>query len=110
MSETTSHALICRDVDPKFPVAERKTASTLLPNDCRWPYGGPAQPDFCFCGKQTADGGTVPFSPRSREPCSTGRMLPRLHVHCSAPCFGISSLSAAMGPQPLGTCTVSNQR
>ena len=58
MSETTSHALTCRDVDPKFPVAERKTAATLLSNDCRWPFGDPAQPDFYFCGKQTADGCT----------------------------------------------------
>jgi GcrA cell cycle regulator len=45
-------------VDPvsNIPQAQRKTVETLLANDCRWPFGDPASPDFHFCGHRTKDG------------------------------------------------------
>ena len=35
---------------------ERKTVETLLPYDCRWPFGDPLVGDFYFCGKRKKDG------------------------------------------------------
>jgi GcrA cell cycle regulator len=58
MSDTTSRTPPRREPKPKIPLAERKTVATLLPNDCRWPFGDPTQPDFYFCGEQTGDGCT----------------------------------------------------
>lgn len=40
-----------RDDDIVIPFNERKTMTTLLPNDCRWPLGDPQLADFYFCGK-----------------------------------------------------------
>lgn len=44
--------------DLTIPPAERKTVSTLLSEDCRWPFGDPLDRDFHFCGKRTQDGKT----------------------------------------------------
>jgi GcrA cell cycle regulator len=38
--------------DPIIPIAQRKTMTTLLPDDCRWPIGDPQVADFHFCGKR----------------------------------------------------------
>ena len=35
---------------------ERKTVSTLLRDDCRWPIGDPQHRDFHFCGKPKMPG------------------------------------------------------
>ena len=40
----------------KIPPAERKTVETLLPDDCRWPFGDPLVGDFYFCGERKRDG------------------------------------------------------
>jgi GcrA cell cycle regulator len=42
--------------DPIIPLAQRKTMTTLLPNDCRWPIGDPQAEGFHFCGKPKQDG------------------------------------------------------
>ncbi len=34
-----------------IPIAQRKTMTTLLPDDCRWPLGDPQVAGFHFCGK-----------------------------------------------------------
>ena len=39
-----------------IPKNERKTISTLLGNDCRWPFGDPLHRDFHFCGKPKKEG------------------------------------------------------
>ncbi len=39
-----------------IPVGQRKTMTTLLPDDCRWPIGDPQIADFHFCGKRKVDG------------------------------------------------------
>ena len=38
------------------PPAERKTVETLLPDDCRWPFGDPLAGVFYFCGARKRDG------------------------------------------------------
>jgi GcrA cell cycle regulator len=38
------------------PVGQRCTILTLTADACRWPCGDPDQPDFFFCGGQTAGG------------------------------------------------------
>lgn len=35
---------------------KRKTMSTLMPGDCRWPIGDPQSVDFHFCGERKKDG------------------------------------------------------
>jgi GcrA cell cycle regulator len=45
-----------RHNDVIIPPSERKTVSTLLRNDCRWPIGDPLHRDFHFCGKQKLPG------------------------------------------------------
>ncbi len=42
--------------DPIVPIAQRKTMTTLLPDDCRWPIGDPQLAGFHFCGKRKQDG------------------------------------------------------
>jgi GcrA cell cycle regulator len=42
--------------EPIIPIAQRKTMSTLLPDDCRWPIGDPQVAGFHFCGKRKQDG------------------------------------------------------
>jgi hypothetical protein len=44
------------DDDLVIPVAARKTVTTLMPDDCRWPIGDPQTPGFHFCGKRKQDG------------------------------------------------------
>jgi GcrA cell cycle regulator len=39
-----------------IPLAQRKTMTTLLPDDCRWPIGDPQLPGFHFCGQRKQDG------------------------------------------------------
>jgi len=39
-----------------IPIAQRKTMTTLLPDDCRWPIGDPQVAGFHFCGKRKQDG------------------------------------------------------
>lgn len=39
-----------------IPPAQRKTMTTLLPNDCRWPIGDPQLPGFYFCGQRKQHG------------------------------------------------------
>ena len=39
-----------------IPIAQRKTMSTLLQDDCRWPIGDPQVAGFHFCGKRKQDG------------------------------------------------------
>ena len=39
-----------------IPLAQRKTMTTLLPTDCRWPIGDPQLDGFHFCGKPKQDG------------------------------------------------------
>ncbi|MCZ7595588.1 MAG: GcrA family cell cycle regulator [Hyphomicrobium sp.] len=46
----------CRRTSSTFPLAQRKTMTTLLPNDCRWPIGDPQLPGFHFCGQRKQDG------------------------------------------------------
>ncbi len=41
-----------RDNDLIIPHHERKTVTTLLCDDCRWPIGDPQHRDFHFCGKR----------------------------------------------------------
>jgi hypothetical protein len=42
--------------DPIIPIAQRKTMTTLLPDDCRWPIGDPQVAGFHFCGKRKQNG------------------------------------------------------
>jgi GcrA cell cycle regulator len=35
---------------------KRKTMTTLMPHDCRWPIGDPQSVDFHFCGEPKQDG------------------------------------------------------
>jgi GcrA cell cycle regulator len=42
--------------DPVIPIAQRKTMTTLLPDDCRWPIGDPQTAGFHFCGKHKQAG------------------------------------------------------
>jgi len=56
MSEITSAPTPPRTDDLDIPLSQRKTMATLLPNDCRWPFGDPLTGDFHFCGMQKADG------------------------------------------------------
>lgn len=39
-----------------IPTGQRKTMTTLLPDDCRWPIGDPQVADFHFCGKRKQAG------------------------------------------------------
>jgi len=39
-----------------IPLNQRKTMTTLLPDDCRWPIGDPQTAGFHFCGKRKLDG------------------------------------------------------
>lgn len=39
-----------------IPSSERKTVETLLPDDCRWPFGDPLVGEFYFCGRRKRDG------------------------------------------------------
>jgi hypothetical protein len=39
-----------------IPMHQRKTMTTLLPDDCRWPIGDPQHEDFHFCGKHKMAG------------------------------------------------------
>jgi GcrA cell cycle regulator len=39
-----------------IPLAQRKTMTTLLPDDCRWPIGEPQAEGFHFCGKHKQAG------------------------------------------------------
>jgi hypothetical protein len=56
MSENKSPPVPLRTDDLNIPLAERKTMATLLPGDCRWPFGDPLGQDFHFCGKRKTDG------------------------------------------------------
>jgi len=56
MSENKSPPLPLRTDDLTIPPSERKTMVTLLPNDCRWPFGDPLEPDFHFCGQPKTEG------------------------------------------------------
>jgi GcrA cell cycle regulator len=38
------------------PVKKRKTMTTLMPDDCRWPIGDPQSEDFHFCGERKRPG------------------------------------------------------
>lgn len=42
--------------DVIIPVAKRKTMTTLMPDDCRWPIGDPQAAGFHFCGKRKQAG------------------------------------------------------
>ncbi len=42
--------------EPVIPIAQRKTMTTLLPDDCRWPIGDPQVAGFHFCGKRKQNG------------------------------------------------------
>ena len=42
--------------EPIIPIAQRKTMTTLLPDDCRWPIGDPQVAGFHFGGKRKQDG------------------------------------------------------
>jgi GcrA cell cycle regulator len=44
------------DEDAIAPVAKRKTMTTLMPDDCRWPIGDPQATGFHFCGKRKQAG------------------------------------------------------
>jgi len=39
-----------------IPIAQRKTMTTLLPDDCRWPIGDPQVIGFHFCGRRKQEG------------------------------------------------------
>jgi GcrA cell cycle regulator len=53
--------------------AARKTMTTLMPNDCRWPIGDPQATEFHFCGQpQQAGHSYCEFHMR----CSRGRDVP----------------------------------
>jgi GcrA cell cycle regulator len=56
MSENKSAPTAPRTDDLEIPLSQRKTVKTLLPGDCRWPFGDPLEREFHFCGKQKADG------------------------------------------------------
>lgn len=38
------------------PGTKRKTMTTLMPDDCRWPIGDPQTSSFHFCGKRRQQG------------------------------------------------------
>ena len=38
------------------PLKKRKTMTTLMPDDCRWPIGDPQSADFHFCGERKQSG------------------------------------------------------
>ena len=67
--------------DPTIPIAQRKTMTTLLPDDCRWPIGDPQVAGFHFCGKRKQDG--HPYCEfhvrRARTPSRARGMTYRLH-------------------------------
>jgi GcrA cell cycle regulator len=44
------------DEDAVIPVAKRKTMTTLMPDDCRWPIGDPQAEGFHFCGEHKQAG------------------------------------------------------
>ena len=48
---------------PKEPM----TLMQLGARNCRWPFGTPGQPDFCFCGRAEADMAADPTIPYCRE-------------------------------------------
>ncbi len=56
MSENKSAPTAPRTDDLEIPLAQRKTIKTLLPDDCRWPFGDPLEQEFHFCGKHKNDG------------------------------------------------------
>ena len=71
--------------EPVIPIAQRKTMTTLLPDDCRWPIGDPQVAGFHFCGKRKQDGHpycetrAVPAHPAGRVSSLTGRATPPDH-------------------------------
>ena len=56
MSENKSPPAAVRTDDLVIPLGQRKTIKTLLPDDCRWPFGDPLEQEFHFCGKPKNDG------------------------------------------------------
>lgn len=39
-----------------LPISRRKTITTLMPDDCRWPIGDPQVAGFHFCGARKQAG------------------------------------------------------
>lgn len=56
MNQVKSPPVLPSQDDPIIPVAQRKTMTTLLPDDCRWPIGDPRLAGFHFCGKRKQEG------------------------------------------------------
>ena len=56
MSDIKSAPTPLRTDDLHIPLGERKTMATLLPDDCRWPFGDPLEGSFHFCGKRKEGG------------------------------------------------------
>ena len=50
MSTNKSEPTPLRSDSLVVPANRRKTVSTLLSTDCRWPIGDPQHSDFHFCG------------------------------------------------------------
>lgn len=42
--------------DNVVPISQRCGILELTNDTCRWPIGDPGEPEFCFCGGQTATG------------------------------------------------------
>jgi GcrA cell cycle regulator len=55
-TSSQSAPTLIRDGELDIPVAQRKTMTTLLPDDCRWPIGDPQAAGFHFCGKRKQEG------------------------------------------------------
>jgi GcrA cell cycle regulator len=78
MNSLKSAPSLAEHNEPIIPLAQRKTMTTLLPDDCRWPIGDPQAAGFHFCGKHKQSG--HPYCEfHVRRACSPGR--PRLMTY-----------------------------
>ncbi len=61
--ETKAQPVVTTEVRPRpqLEVVEEKglvhDIMDLKPNSCRWPIGNPGEEDFCYCGRESREGG-----------------------------------------------------
>lgn len=70
--------------EPTIPLAQRKTMTTLLPTDCRWPIGDPQLDGFHFCGKPKQGGHPSYCETHVRAASQPGRSRPIVYRPRSA--------------------------
>jgi hypothetical protein len=85
--------------EPIIPVTPRKTMTTLLPDDCRWPIGDPQVAGFQFCGKSKQGRPSVLRIPRA--PRQHAR--PAALVYLPAGGRGLTAISGAEDHKPQTT-------